>query len=99
MNVIWLSIIALSAFLFLVVAILVINDDEFIDHTEYVEYTDYTNHSEYNDHGENQIVENMVATDSEYSTCNVGCVIACSNKDHVLNRECHKYCTKQCWNY
>ena len=44
-------------------------------------------------------LEHMVISDSDYSNCRVGCLIACSNREHVLSDVCYEYCVKQCWNY
>lgn len=44
-------------------------------------------------------IEQMVVSDSTYSDCKVGCIIACSNKYGVLQKECYGPCTAQCWNY
>lgn len=56
---------------------------------------------EYEDLQENNkdSIEHLVESDSDYSNCDIGCIIACSDRNHVLNYECHKYCEKQCWNY
>jgi hypothetical protein len=44
-------------------------------------------------------VEHLVTTDTDYSTCEVGCVIACTNSDGVIQKECYCPCVDQCWNY
>lgn len=44
-------------------------------------------------------VEPLVTTDSDYSNCEVGCLIACSNSKHILQKECYCPCVDQCWNY
>lgn len=45
-------------------------------------------------------VEHLVRTDSTYSNCRVGCIIACSNSQTgELSDVCYKQCVHQCWNY
>ena len=45
-------------------------------------------------------VEHLVRTDSTYSNCRVGCIIACSNSQTgELSDACYKQCVHQCWNY
>jgi hypothetical protein len=44
-------------------------------------------------------IEHLVRSDSDYSTCEVGCIIACSDRDGVLQNECYCPCVDQCWNY
>ena len=44
-------------------------------------------------------IENLVLTDSTYSNCKVGCLIACSDKNHYFVPKCYKPCVDQCWNY
>lgn len=45
------------------------------------------------------LIENMVETDSTYSNCKVGCIIACSKKNRVLDKDCYFVCVDQCWNF
>jgi hypothetical protein len=48
----------------------------------------------------NNIVENLVMTDSKYSNCEVGCGIACRQYNtYVLSPVCYKACVEQCPNY
>ncbi len=44
-------------------------------------------------------VEPLVISDSDYSECKVGCLIACTNKHGILQKECYPPCVDQCWNY
>lgn len=46
-------------------------------------------------------IEHLVRSDSDYSACEVGCIIACSDKNGtgVLQKECYCPCVDQCWNY
>lgn len=44
-------------------------------------------------------IEHLLMTDSDYSSCEVGCLIACSNRQHILQKECYCPCVDQCWNY
>jgi hypothetical protein len=44
-------------------------------------------------------IEPLVRSDSDYSACKVGCIIACSNSCGVLQKECYPPCVHQCWNY
>jgi hypothetical protein len=44
-------------------------------------------------------IEHLVRSDSDYSTCEVGCLIACSDREGVLQKECYCPCVDQCWNY
>ena len=59
-------------------------------------------HTDYEDAIENDNrnrVEPLVASDSDYSTCEVGCLIACSDWNGVMQKECYCPCVDQCWNY
>lgn len=54
----------------------------------------------------NPKIENMVVTDSTYSNCKVGCLIACSKRQNEnsedclqVSKDCLKECIHQCWNY
>jgi len=44
-------------------------------------------------------IEPLLLTDTDYSNCEVGCLIACSNQNHVLQKGCYCQCVDQCWNY
>ena len=46
-----------------------------------------------------EIHENLVITDSTYSNCKVGCIIACTKKDNSLYLRCYNKCVENCWNY
>ena len=61
--------------------------------------TDYEQAIESDKDTNNKTLEPLVTSDSDYSACEVGCIIACSNKEGVLQNECYCPCVDQCWNY
>lgn len=51
-------------------------------------------------------IENMVVTDSTYSDCKVGCLIACNKRSNStgdsclqVDKDCFNGCVDQCWNF
>ena len=46
-------------------------------------------------------LEPYVASNSDYSSCEVGCGIACReyNTKILSDLKCFKWCKDQCWNY
>ncbi len=60
---------------------------------------DYENALESNNNTDTDVVENLVISDSGYSDCKVGCIIACTDKHRIFQRECYQPCVDQCWNY
>jgi hypothetical protein len=44
-------------------------------------------------------IEHLVETDSTYSDCKVGCLIACRDKTQRTNMKCYEMCTENCWNF
>lgn len=66
----------------------------------YLFYIRYAKYPEYTQ------TEHMVVTDSTYSNCNVGCLIACSKRSENMSEDCLQVkkdcfgeCVKQCWNF
>ena len=68
-------------------------------HTDYDESLDSRYQSGINNKDIGTNVEPLVISDSDYSTCRVGCIIACTNKHGILQKECYPPCVHQCWNY
>jgi hypothetical protein len=43
--------------------------------------------------------EGLVITDSKYSDGTMDCLIACTERNRQLNRECFRHCIKNRWKY
>lgn len=43
--------------------------------------------------------EHLVLTNSDYSNCKIGCLIACRDKHGIHNPECFTDCVNMCWNF